>query len=696
MLIILWQFPYLRPLLFGWFIGIVLRMDIDIFQLPGILRRRWLYPAASTALCGVLALGFATLQTPTYRASVQLIVDPAALQTPVSDPAAAAGGGAAGASAQATTDSQLYVMQSAEVVGPVVDKLNLQNDDWLAAPRSGGLVARLMGGKSLSEAERRREAMDSLADDLSVVRADQSLVFSINAKHPNAKMAADIANATADAYLAQVDKSRAGSTQRIGDTLKDQAAALSAKLQKAQAEVEAYKAAHGLYSTPAGGLVADQQLEALNQQLAAAKTRVEQQKTIYDQAQKITMADIQAGAIPEALQSNALVSLRTRYAQLLDSEAQLAANLGEQHPQLKAARAQAASMRTSITSELDRIRASLKNNYQRAVGDRDALQSRYNDMQKSLAQTSDSRTRLTQLQSEAQALKDMYQSTLARAEALGGKAQPDPTSARVISAAVPPVKPSGAPKILILIAGLLFGAAAGSALAVLRELLSQAGTPGGPGRRRVQPEMVANTSHPPATPPEVVAPGPVSRVRAKSPVIRTAPAAQTEIERAAETIRARFGESGASRAEVMFYPAAGVRNLDAVIHDVATALIGMGSVVLLSDGMEAVAEARSRLVRRGPRVALAAPSDPNDGSLRYRAAPGTSLVRREDNGPILHLANGSGDAAIAMLPGIVDRADATFMVLTADTPVEEIESLMESLSQWDGKLLGAIVIEGRG
>ena len=47
-----------------------------------------------------------------------------------------------------------------------------------------------------------------------------------------------------------------------------------------------------------------------------------------------------------------------------------------------------------------------------------------------------------------------------------------------------------------------------------------------------------------------------------------------------------------------------------------------------------------------------------------------------------------------MLPGIIDRADATFMVIGADTPVEEIESLMESLSQWDSKFLGAIVTEG--
>lgn len=671
-------------------------MDIDIFQLPGILRRRWVYPAASTALCGVLALGVAFFQTPTYKATTALILDPAALQTPASNPIAA---GSAGLAAQATTDSQLYVMQSAEVLGAVVDKLSLQNDPWLAPSRSGGLLSHIFGAKVLTEAERRREAMDSLADDLLVQRADQSLVFAITAKHPSAKAAADIANATADAYLMQIDKSRTGSTQRIGSTLRDQADALGAKLQKAQAEVEAYKAAHGLYSTPTGGLVADQQLEALNQQLAAAKTRVEQQKTIYDQAQKVTMADVQAGAIPEALQSNALVSLRTRYAQLLDSEAQLAANLGEQHPQLKAARAQAASMRASISAELDRVRASLKNNYQRAVGDRDALQARYNDMQKAMAQTSDARTTLAQLQNEAQALREMYQTTLARAEALGGKSAADPTTARVISAAVPPVKPSGAPKILILIAGLLFGAAAGSALAVLRELLSQAGTPGGPGRRRVQTEEVANSSEPPATPSEIVPLSPVTRARANGPVIRTAPAAQaaqTEVGRAAEMIRNAFGASDVAKAEILFYPASGVHNADQVIHSVAAELIGMGSIVLLSDGMEAVAEARSRLVRRGPRVALAAPSDPSDGSLRYRAAAGTSLIRQEYGGPILHLANGAGDAAIAMLPGIIDRADATFMIIGTDTPVEEIESLMDSLTQWDSKFLGAIVTEGRG
>jgi uncharacterized protein involved in exopolysaccharide biosynthesis len=667
-------------------------MDIDIFQLPGILRRRWLYPAASTALCGVLALGFAFYQTPTYRSTVELIVDPAALQTPAADLNSA---NASGLAAQATTDSQLYVMQSAEVLGPVVEKLKLQNDTWLAPPRSGGLLAHITGGKLLTEDERKREAMDSLRDDLSVLRAEQSLVFAITAKHPNARVAADIANATAEAYLQLTDKSRSGSAQRIGVSLKEQADNLAAKLQKAQADVEAYKAAHGLYSTPTKGLVADQQLEDLNQQLAAARTRVEQQKTIYEQAQKISMADIEVGAIPEALQSNALVSLRTRYAQLLDAQAQLAANLGDQHPQLKAARSQAASMRASINAELERIRASLKSNYQRATADRDALQARYADFQKTTAQSSDARTTLAQLESEAQALKEMYQSTLAKAESLGGKTTLDPTSARVISVALPPDKPSGAPKILMLIAGMLFGAAAGSALAVLRELLDRVTSPTGPARRRLQPEQAANTSEPAPTPAAVTPPGQLNRARAGAPVIRTTSAAQAEVLQAVNTIRDAFEGTKLAKAEILFYPASDVTNVDAVINEVAAGLTETGSVVFWSDGMSAMGVAQPRIVRRGPRVALAAPADPyEDAALRYRPTAGTSLIRQERNDPALHLANGAGDAAIAMLPGIIERADATFMVVSAFTPVEEIESLLDSLQQWDEKFLGVIVTEG--
>lgn len=668
-------------------------MDIDINQLPEILRRRWHYPAAATALCGVLALAFALSQTPTYRATVELIVDPAGFQNPASGT-----GGASGSSVdQMATDSQLYVMQSAEVLGAVVDALKLQNDGWLAPPKTGGLLSHIFGSRVLSEAERKQEAINSLRTDISVVRADQSLVFAISAKHPVAKTAAEIANATAQAYLEQTDQSRSGSAQRASVSLKAQADDLAGKLRKAQAEVEAYKAAHGLYSTPTKGMVSDQQLEDITQQLAVARTRVEQQRTIYEQAGKLSMADIETGAIPEALQSSALISLRTRYAQLLDAQAQLAANLGEQHPQLKAARSQVASMRSSITAELDRIRASLKNTYQRAVTDRDALQARYADLQKASGEASSARTMLAQLESEADALKTMYQNTLSKAEDLGGQPALDPTSARVISGAVPPAKPAGISKLLTLIAGMLFGVAAGSALAVLREILARGGLPAAFSFRGKGASGGAGATAPDPKPGpasvEIVEPPPIAKVKQRGPVISTSAVAQSEVQRVAETIRKSFQNSTSASVEVLFYPTSDVRNINDVILDVAECLTEYGSVVLVADGVETAAIARPLIVRRGPRVALAAPAGPDDMTLLYRPTAGTSLIRQANRGPVIRLANGAGQSAIGMLPGVIDRADATFVVVGPSTPSEEIEDLVSSLSHWTDKLLGAAVDE---
>lgn len=681
-------------------IGIVLRMDIDINQLPGILRRRWIYPAAATVVCGSLALGFAMSRTPTYQATVELIVDPTGFQNPASN-AVNAGGSSLD---QMATDSQLYVMQSAEVLGAVVKALNLQNDGWLAPAKSGGLLSHFFGSKTLSEEERRQEAINSLRKDISVIRADQSLVFAISAKHPVAKTAADIANATAEAYLEQTDMGRSSSAKRASVSLKAQADDLAVKLQKAQAEVEAYKAAHGLYSTPTKGLVIDQQLEDVSQQLTAARTRVEQQRTIYDQAAKLSVADVQSGTIPETLQSSALISLRARYAQLLETEAQLAINLGPEHPQMKAIRSQVASARSSISAELERIRASLKNSYRRAQLDRDALQARYQDIQKATADTSAARTRLAQLESEASALKSMYQSTLTKAEDLGGQPKLDPTSARVISAAVTPTKPAGLSKLLTFIAGLLFGFALGSALAVLREIIGLIGFPGAPRRNGPDSPQTPDAPPPgksaPATTPseepkgEVMGPSPVKKVKPNAPVITTSNVVKSEAQHAAEVIRTSAAGGSATSLEVVFYPTSGVTDVEQVIHEVAGCLTDMGAIVLVSNGVETIEVARPLVVRRGPRVALAQPTGPEDASLLFRPTAGTSLVRQVERGPVIRLANGAGQSAIAMLPGIIDHADATYVVVGRLTPMEEIEDLIESLSHWDGKLLGAIVEEG--
>lgn len=167
-----------------------------------------------------------------YCVFVQLIVDFVVLQMLVSDLVVVVGFGVVGVFVQVMIDSQFYVMQFVEVVGFVVDKFNLQNDDWLVVFCLGGLFVCLIGGKLLSEVECCCEVMDLFVDDFFVVCVDQLLVFFINVKYFNVKMVVDIVNVMVDVYFVQVDKSWVGSMQCIGEMLKDQVVVLFVKLQK--------------------------------------------------------------------------------------------------------------------------------------------------------------------------------------------------------------------------------------------------------------------------------------------------------------------------------------------------------------------------------------------------------------------------------------------------------------------------------
>lgn len=675
-------------------------MNIEISQVPDILRRRWIYPAVAAAACGVLALAFVMHQTPLYKATVELIVDPAGLQSPATG---AAGASASGAG-ELATDSQIYIMQSAEVLSEVVDALKLQDDGWMAPAHTGGLLSRLLGrGAAVPEDERKQMAIEALRSDITVARAEQSLVFTVTAKHPNAIKAAEIANATADAYLKLTDSGRSGSTQRYTASLQSQADELRQRLQKAQIEIEAYKAAHGLFSSSTKGLVVDQEVENLSQQLATANGKVDSEKAIYDQAVRLSLADIETGAIPEALQSSTLISLRTRYAQLKDTEAQLAANLGEQHPQLKAARSQVASMRQSIIAEMDRLRGSMKNSYLRAQAERDALQARYQGLARQSGESGEARTRLAQMESDADSLKTLYQSYVTKAEDLGGKQSLDTSAARVISQAVPPAKPGGAPKLLTLIAGILLGGILGTALAVLRELL-------GPSHERTLQRIHEASGIPvvAATADEAKpagrklgdllafgrdkAPDPAPEPQPEPPV--GGPAADKA--RVTEMILAAFASEENGRANILFYPANGVEGTTAFIHEIALSLVDAGVFVVMSEGHAALRQ-RHAIVRRGPRVALAhQPFEDVEGwtggYLQFDPpSERVPLFASRSRWPVFYLLDASGPAVGAVVDRVFDEADAIVTLAHAKTSKSDLSQLQADLKPWEDKLLGMVV-----
>jgi uncharacterized protein involved in exopolysaccharide biosynthesis len=436
-------------------------MEIDIFQLPGILRRRAHYIVLTVIACIILVTVFLMNQTPLFRASTELLLDPQGLVSERRDLFVTG----ASPQEQSSLDSQTYIVQSREVLNDVIDKLQLEKDPFFTK----GLKS-ATENTPIARGATRAAIATAMLKRIKVERAGQSFVLSISADHPVAQKAADIANALASVYLEKANNARGDMAMRASKSFQAQASELRDKVLKAELAVEDFKAANGLVSAGAQGLVIDQQVSGISEQLIQARNAEEQQRTNYEQAKNLTISAISAGAIPEVAQSQSIELLRSRYTQLLERQSELATSLGANHPQMRAIRSQLANMQSTIEAEIGRTREALRSNYERAVANTKALTDRMASISKTSFDSSEAQSRMRQLISETDAVRAVYQTFLNRAEELSQTQSLNTNNSHVISYAVPPAASSGGFKIVILIAAGLFGVALGSGLAVLREL----------------------------------------------------------------------------------------------------------------------------------------------------------------------------------------------------------------------------------
>ncbi len=661
-------------------------MDIDIFQLPGILRRRLRYVILTVVVCLALAFVYVLRLTPLYTSSTELLLDPKGLVTGGADPVNAV---APVPQDQPAVDSQIYVMQSRATLEEVVSKLNLTKDQFFAAATK----------KAKTDRDRVMAVVTVLKEHVTIERAGQSLVFSISAEHPNAATAADIANSIAAVYLRQLDEARASAARRASSSFQLQASELRDRVLKAELAVEKFKAENGLVSTGQQGLVIDQQVAGLNQQLIDARAIEERQRTIYEQAKKLTIEAIESGAIPEVLQSTSIGLLRDRYVNLLDRRSQLATSLGGNHPQIKAINSQIANMQNAIELELGRVRQSMKSSYERAVADTKALTAQLEKMSATSFDSSAAQIKMRQLESEADAVRILYKAFLSRAEELGQQQSVNTDNSRVITAAVPMPKSSTVLKLMILAAASLFGFVLGSALAVLRELLARQIPSGETLSKRTGLPVLARIRMP--------------RRHAKTPLLRRLPF----LGRSAEepplplgenhpAIRALAGQlverlGTQAPAMVLFSTPKPMLEATGIVADTVQALLDLGHDVLYAPGDLADRSPRStRFGRPSLRGALEREredSGPFGDLLRYdlfRARQGTGRSVPEDGGHRFVIVNACGTQAADFLPSLMNHADALVPIIDVrETPQDDVTGFVGALGGKRDIILGTVVVE---
>lgn len=438
-----------------------LRLDAE-----ALLRRNWRLILATTLATLLFGLLFAALTPARYKSSAQLLVDPRGLQILKNDltrsPESADGN-------LVDVENQRYILLSRSILGAVVDREKLAENPAFAG--SPGLTTRLLGALHIGRApvDGRSRAIQTLSEMVEVVRGERAYVLDVVVTSKDPDLSASLANAIARTFLDQQADARSEAARRASEELSKRAEDLRGKLQKAENEVERFRAEHGLVQTLAGRPLGEQQVSDLSGQLGAVRGRIADAQARVEAVEKFRRSGQNVEALTEALNAPTIVSLRAQYAQAAQQAGSLATQLGPRHPALMQAQEQVRDVRRLIAAELGRIAESAKVDLARAKAAEASLLKQSGAARDAFDDNGSALVKLRDLERAAEASRVVYQSFLSRSKELGESQGIDTANARVISPAVPALKPAGAPAALILAGSLLFGLVLGSGLAYARE-----------------------------------------------------------------------------------------------------------------------------------------------------------------------------------------------------------------------------------
>ena len=125
-------------------------------------------------------------------------------------------------------------------------------------------------------------ALDALNRHVTVKKTDRSFIVDIDVWSHDPAKAAMLANALANAYLAESKNSQSTAARRATTDLSGRLQELKERLRNAENALAVYKAQNNFVGTQ-DTLISDQQLSASNQRLAAARALTLDAQAKYDQ-----------------------------------------------------------------------------------------------------------------------------------------------------------------------------------------------------------------------------------------------------------------------------------------------------------------------------------------------------------------------------------------------------------------------------
>jgi uncharacterized protein involved in exopolysaccharide biosynthesis/Mrp family chromosome partitioning ATPase len=486
----------------------------NVLELANLLWRRKIAIAAAALLGATLAVTIGKSLTPRYTATAQLYVDPRELQL-VDRELTPRAQDVSGMSM--VVESQARLITANSVLLKVIQQAGLDKDPEFGGGDGRSLMSSLLGLVGLqprapsaaANNEVQLAALEALNRHITIRKTEKSFIVDIEVWSTDPAKAAMLANTLTNAYLTESRNSQASAARRATNDLSSRLKELRERLRNAETALATYKAQNNFLGTQ-DALISDQQLSASNQRLSAARAATMDAQARLDQIEASRRTAADAGAIPEALQSPTIANLRAQYADARKRYAEQAGELGPRHPALRQTEKQVEDLKRTISEEIDRFAQSAKNDLTRARDFEASLNRALEAQKRQSVQLSQAAVRLRELEREADASRDVYQSFLKRSRETEEQESLNTSAARIIGEATVPQRRSFPPAMsMFAMIGFIFGALAASSWFVAAELLfAGAAAPAAPtpARRERTPAPQASRSPEPPQAPGVAQP----------------------------------------------------------------------------------------------------------------------------------------------------------------------------------------------
>jgi chain length determinant protein EpsF len=307
-------------------------------QILAVMHARWRIVLCIFGICILAALVISLRSPELYTALASVVVD--AKHDPL------AGGAYPGPLLQDEMQTQTDIVTSQRVAERVVRTLHLDQD-----PALKQAWQKRMGGRG----DYIGWLAGILQQSITVPPPRESTVINISVRWGNAKDAAKIANAFAQAYIDTNIELKVQPAKQYATWFDERSRELRADLEAKQKLLSDYRDKEGLIGTDERADIEMARLSELSTQLVATQAQRQDSQSREQQASSDN------DAVPEILQSPLIASFKSQLSQAEAKEQLLATQVGTKHPDYQRVAAEISSLRDRISRETSRVITSLRN-----------------------------------------------------------------------------------------------------------------------------------------------------------------------------------------------------------------------------------------------------------------------------------------------------------------------------------------------